>query len=221
MQKKYLVFGLALVVLFFVALATIWSSPSAQTAPSPNPTTKPSPSPAPTPEPTANIEFVLVSQINNPALNSNATPFIPLIENLSGLTYSLIGGDWSTLDGNSGLGLNTDEPFVMGFKVGFHKGAASIGNCDRYMTLYFEIKLESTDVSPREIPAANLDLSLRDNTGEELKLVYNSFNGEYPTKDTALYGLAMFAVYSDTEWVDFDFGQSTYRLSLSILPLLQ
>lgn len=172
-------------------------------------TPKPSPTPATIPKPEKKIT---VSDKASPMLYKRVTVFTPINYSNDGLNYTLIGGDCGSLDSEAGIGLNADDSIGLAFTVGLRKGASKIGNRDALLSFYFEVKPDKGIIAPRDISAADLKLEVKDDQGEDAYLVYNSLNGNYPTLDSPLYGVVLFATYSDSKYFTVKIGDIEYKL---------
>jgi len=157
---------------------------------------------------------ITVSSENNPVLSGQVTVFNPISYIEGGLKYTLIGGDRGSLDSNVGIGFLLDDSIGTAFTIGLNKGASErdIGNKDELLAFYFKVEVGGDITSPRDIPAADLSVSVEDNQRQEAYLIYNSFNGMYPALKSPLYGIILFATYSDSVEFTVDIGGTKYKL---------
>ena len=186
--------------------------------------TPPLPTPTPTPEQPPQANQITVSQNRSPVLSGRAVSFNPISYEAGNLRYTLIGADYSHIDGRGGVNLNTAESIALSFADGFQRtifyNRDIIGTRDHKVRLYFMVEPTSAVSSARDMPSANLTISARDNRGSAVGTYYNSLTNGSPTFEIPLYGAVFFAIYSDSEWIDIDLGGVKYRLMLNIMPYI-
>jgi len=175
-------------------------------------------------EPTPQTNQIAVSQNRSPVLSDKAVTFNPISFESGNLRYTLIGADYSHIDGGGGVSLKTSESIALSFANGFERtifwNKDIIGTRDRQLRLYFVVEPTSGVTSPRDMPSANLKISAKDNTGSSVGIFYNSLKEGHPTFETPLYGMVVCALFSDDEWIDIDLGGTKYRLMINIIPMI-
>jgi len=149
--------------------------------------------------------------------------FEPIIFEDGGLIYTLVGALWSTRDGGGNVSVDLDlaDHIGVSMAIGFNINMAErrLGNRDRVLRLYFSVEPGLNITSPRDIPSVSLNFTPFDNTDDDAIFIYNSMGREYPTFDAPLFGVLVFGLYSDAEWVDFVLGGQLYRLPIGIMSL--
>ena len=180
----------------------------------------------PSTEPTnaLQINYITISQNRSQVLRDRAVTFYPISFESGNLRYTLIGADFSHIDGGGNVSLNTVESIGLSIANGFQRTIFTnrdlIGTRDRQLRLYFMVEPSLEITSARDMPSANLHISAQDNTGTPAAMFFNSLTEGHPTFETPLHGMVVFALFSDDKWIDIELGGRMYRLMLNIIPMI-
>lgn len=168
---------------------------------------------------------IVITDVYDPMLTEEATAFEPIEFRKNNIVYTLIGGDYGTMDSTVGGHLNADDAFALPTGIEVSKGlfgiSDSIKNRDRILVLYFKIVPSEAITSPRDIPETDLDVKVVDDQGEELLGIYDTVDEELPSLDENLDGISVFLGYSDTKYFIINLDGQKYKLIAENMKLME
>ena len=112
-----------------------------------------------------------------------------------------------------------EEAFTSGFSRGLSIALNNIGETkkrDVCLALYFEFSLTDDISSPRDVQKPIFKLEVEDDKMDKGIQLYNSYSSDFLEVGKPKYGLAMYAVYSDSEKFYIQIEDNKYELDTSI-----
>lgn len=104
------------------------------------------------------------------------------------------------------------DSMKLGFDIGFKNSDAEVEKRDSYLILTIKFLVDD-NVSQRDSIIPEMRIEAYDNVGDEVILIHNSMEDNYIQVDNP-YGVFVFKLFNDTEFVNFKFDDTEYRLKL-------